>query len=131
MRALDTNILVRLLVKDDAAQSQKVIVALERAEAAGETLYVPILVVLELNWVLSSNYRKSRDEILDCLDQLVHISTLAFESAQVVKDLIAMGRVSSIDLSDLLIGLNARQAGCETTLTFDRHAARSGLFTEL
>jgi predicted nucleic-acid-binding protein len=50
MRAIDTNILVRALVRDDAVQSAKAEALLQ----GDEQLYVPVTVILELEWVLRS-----------------------------------------------------------------------------
>ena len=51
MRAVDTNVLVRALVRDDAAQSAKAEEVLARDE-----VFVPVTVMLELEWVLRSRY---------------------------------------------------------------------------
>ena len=131
MKALDTNILVRLLVKDDPAQSRRAFAALDESEKRREILFVPKVVVLELIWVLSSSYGKSRSEVLDSLESLFNIVWLRFEASEMIRSLIQEARGSTFDLADLLIGLSAQEAGCETTLTFDRQAARSRLFTEL
>ena len=52
MRAIDTNILVRALVRDDAAQTAKA----EALLSSGAELFVPVTVILELEWVLRSRY---------------------------------------------------------------------------
>ena len=76
MIALDTNVIVRFLVRDDEQQAQAVYARLKQAEAARETLFVPLLVVLETIWVLESVYDKSRQEILDSLEDLSNFSIL-------------------------------------------------------
>ena len=59
MIALDTNVLVRFLVKDDEQQAELVRVLFMEAEQRKEPLLVPLLVVLELIWVLESVYEIS------------------------------------------------------------------------
>ena len=56
MKALDTNVLVRFLVKDDAEQAQLVYTLFKQAENQKQQLFVPILVVLETIWVLQAVY---------------------------------------------------------------------------
>jgi len=63
MKALDTNVLIRFLVKDDVRQSGIVYKFFKHAELNNEVLYVPLLVVLEMIWVLESVYKISRHDI--------------------------------------------------------------------
>jgi predicted nucleic-acid-binding protein len=56
---------------------------------------------------------------------------LEVESLDRVHTLITQGRAGAVGLADLWIGLSAREKDCEATLTFDRKAARSGLFEEV
>ena len=131
MRSLDTNILVRFLVGDDPKQSQAAREVVEDAERRREPLFVSLLVVLELIWVLESAYDCSRAAVLDALDRLTAMEPLRFEAVERVQEAIRLGRNGSLGLPDLLIGLTARDLGCETTLTFDKRAARSGLFSPM
>jgi predicted nucleic-acid-binding protein len=69
--ALDTNVLVRFLVEDDAKQSAAAAAVVERAVAADEPLFVSDLVLCETVWVLSGSYRVPRAEIIALLRELV------------------------------------------------------------
>jgi predicted nucleic-acid-binding protein len=129
MKALDTNVLVRLLVRDDERQAQRARQLLLRAQEAETPLLVTDAVVLEVIWVLGSAYAFPRDEILDALELLADFPALRLQSHDVVRQLVRVGRSTRLDLADLLIGLAARNEGCESTLTFDRRLARSELFT--
>lgn len=129
MKALDTNALVRFLVRDDEKQAQAVRRILLQAGQENTTLFVPAAVVLETIWVLSSAYNRSREAILQALEELLALPVLVIEERERVANLCHAAESSSADLADLLIGLASRDAGCETTLTFDRKAARSDLFT--
>ena len=60
MKALDTKILVRFLTKDDGAQAESVYRLFKTAEKNKEVFFVPVLVALELLWVLGSAYGISR-----------------------------------------------------------------------
>ena len=131
MKGLDTNILVRLLVADDAAQTQRVVEKLQSAERGGERFFVAGLVLLELLWVLESAYGCTRDEVLEALDQLSSMPVLRIENLEAIHRTIALGRQSKQDLSDLLIGCCAAANGCTSVLTFDRAATRHALFERL
>lgn len=128
MKALDANLLIRFLVRDDEKQAGVVYSLFKATETKKETLFVPLLVVLEIIWVLESVYEATRDEILDALDAFLSMPILAFEAQPVVRYLIAAARESRTELSDLLLASSARMSGCDHVLTFDKAAARSELF---
>jgi len=126
--ALDTNVLVRFLVRDDEKQAQLVYARFKQAESAREVLFVPLLVVLETIWVLESAYDKSRDEILDSFDELKNMPILEFEKVQVIHSLLSDGRKNNVDLSDLLLALSAQSCGCTGGITFNKKASKFPFF---
>ena len=128
MIALDTNVIVRFLVRDDEKQAQVVYALFKQAESARETFFVSLVVVLETIWVLESAYDKSRKEILESFDELKSMPILEFEEAQVLQDLLSEGRKSNADLSDLLIALAAQSCGCSGGITFDKKASKFPFF---
>ena len=128
MIALDTNVIVRFLVRDDERQAQLVYARLKRAEAAKERLFVPLVVLLETIWVLESAYNMTRNEILGAFEELRQMPIFEFESDRVMEQLLSSGRKIKLDLSDLLIAYSAENSGCDTVLTFDRKASRLSLF---
>jgi len=129
MKALDTNVLVRFLTKDDRAQAERVYHLFKAAEENKEFFFVPVLVVLELVWVLESAYGISRKDILDAFDELLQLTVLEFDAQDAVRAWIADARSSTCDLSDLLIAHYAVLSGeSDQVLTFDKKAAKSGLF---
>jgi predicted nucleic-acid-binding protein len=129
MRALDTNALVRFLVRDDEKQAQAVKKILLDAEIKGETLFIPYAVLLEMIWVLSSVYDYSKKEIVGALENLLIVAVFQIEEHERVANVCRIALKQDIDLADLLIGVTSRDHGCVTTLTFDKKAARSELFT--
>ena len=119
MKALDTNILVRFLVQDDVKQANKVIQLFTKAEQYNEPLFIPILVVLEVIWVLQSAYNVSRQDIVVAISDLLQMQIFEFENQKNLRDFINSANKYSYDLSDILISQTALSAACETTLTFD------------
>jgi predicted nucleic-acid-binding protein len=128
MIALDTNIIVRFLVRDDEKQAQAVYARFKQAEAGREALFVPLMVVLETMWVLESAYEKSRADILDSFEELKSMPILEFEQEEILQSLLSEGRKSNADLSDILIALAARAQGCSGGITFDKKAAKLPFF---
>jgi predicted nucleic-acid-binding protein len=131
MKALDTNLLVRFLVKDDRRQFEAVMELLRKAGKREESYWVSTAVLLEINWVLSRSYGYSRDEILYAFGLLEGLAVLEFECPELLPRLLLEAERANADLADLMIGLCGAAAGCETTLTFGRAAAKSRLFAKL
>ena len=126
MRAIDTNVLVRALVRDDPAQSARA----EQLLAAEEVLYVPVTVVLELEWVLRSRYGYPPRLVARALQGLAALGNVVLgERAAVVA---AAAQVAQgWDFADALH--HALSAGCADFVTLDttlkRLAARGTLVT--
>ena len=131
MKALDTNILVRFLVQDDVKQANKVIQLFTKAEQNKEPLFIPLLVVLEVIWVLQAAYSVSRQDIVLAITNLLQMQAFEFESQSTLREFLISANKYPFDLSDILISQSALSATCETTLTFDKKASRFELFTLL
>ncbi len=128
MKAVDTNVLIRFLVRDDRQQAETVYKRFKKAEQQNEILFVPALIALEMIWVLESVYGIGRQEILDAFEALLAMPVLEFESQPALRKFINLAKKSGTDLPDLLIAAAAESAGCDQILTFDRRASKSGLF---
>lgn len=70
MAALDTNVLVRYVVEDDAAQLAAARRLIRRCIEAGEALCVPVIVALEVEWVLRASFGYAKDDVLGALSSL-------------------------------------------------------------
>ena len=120
MKGLDTNVLVRFLTRDDAAQAghaERKIAALARR---GEAMRIDIVVLCELVWVLRSGYGFDGAAIAGAVEALTETAAFEVEDRELVREAVALQRAGSADLPDCLIGLRNRRSGCDTTLTFDR-----------
>ncbi len=128
MKALDTNILIRFLVRDDEKQAQAVYRLFKNTETRRDTLFVPLLVVLETIWVLEAVYDVGREDILDAFETLLLMPLFVFEDQQAIRAFIASAKDAKADLSDLLIAASASFSGCDSILTFDKTASKIPLF---
>lgn len=124
MPALDTNVLVRYLVEDDVAQAAAAKRLISRCVREGQTLWVPITVVLELEWVLRARYGFAKDEVLRALASLLSAAELGFESEQGLEVALQLFRTGPADFADCLHAALATQAGELPMWTFDKGAAR-------
>lgn len=128
MKGVDTNILIRFLVGDDERQAEKVYRIFKKIESEKNELFVPLLVILELIWVLESVYEIKRAEILDSISELLLMPILQFEHQSTLQQFILAAQKNSCDLPDLLIEHSAKKQGCNKVLTFDKKASRYNLF---
>ena len=123
MIALDTNVLVRYLVDDDAAQVQSA-----HALMAGLTPdrpgFVCREVLVELVWVLDRAYRFPRERIASVIEDLAASAELHVEATNDVIRAADGYRRGQAEFSDRMIAAAARRAGAEALYTFDRQAAQ-------
>ncbi len=123
MIGLDTNVLVRLLVEDDRRQSGRAAGVLREACTAESPGYVNHIVLCELVWVLQARYRFGRAAIAGTVKALSQSSDVRLENPAAVRRALDSFVAGSADFADCLVGILNREAGCGTTLTFDRAAA--------
>ena len=128
MKALDTNVIVRFLVRDDERQAQIVYRIFKQVESNKEVLFVPLLVVIETIWVLESVYEISRQEILESMHDLLLMPILEFEAKSAVQSFVSSAQETKIELSDLLIAHSSKFSGCNCVLTFDKRASKFAFF---
>ena len=116
MRAVDTNILVRYLVKDDDAQSARA-----RDVVGSGAIFVPLTVVLECEWVLRSLYGFSRSVVIAALEAFCGAPGVEVGEAVAVRRAFRLAK-QGLDFAD---ALHLAQAGeCEAFVTFDKRLAR-------
>ena len=124
MPALDTNVLVRYVVQDDSGQLAVAKRLLDRCIAEGQSLYVPVTVTLELEWVLRARFGYVKDDVLQVLSSLFSAAELTFESERALEVALQLYREGSADFADCLHIALAAQAGEQPLWTFDKGAAR-------
>src|SRR4051794_8959823 len=116
MTGLDTNVLVRYLTQDDAAQFEATLRLLNRK---GATFFVPDIVLMELDWVLSGVYEWTREEIAETLARLLTVHNLIFEDEGRIRGALKIVRLGG-DLSDALIAASTQEHGCRVVASFDK-----------
>ena len=119
MRAVDTNLLVRLLVRDDATQ-------VTAAEAFVENgAWVSHLVLVETLWVLDAVYERSAAQIAKAIELLLNHNHLTLQDADVVASALESFQARpSLGFSDCMVLEIARKAGHLPLGTFDKGLAK-------
>ena len=130
MAAFDTNVIVRVLVGDDPAQTRKA----ERAfvaHARGDGVFVSLVVLAEVSWVLAAAYAWDRPTIHERISRLVRTKGVVIEELELVQRALDEYAVGKADLADFLILGKARESASAELLTFDKKLAREGNVTLL
>ncbi len=119
MRAVDTNVLVRLMTRDDARQ----VALAEDFVATGA--WVPHLAVAEATWVLASVYDREPEAIATAVEMLLSHEHLTVQDSETVAAAVAQFRQQPrVGFSDCLMVEVARKAGHTPLGTFNRDLAR-------
>lgn len=128
MTGLDTNVLVRYIMQDDARQSPKATKLMESL-TVDEPGFVSLVSVVELGWVLSYSYALDRGQVAQALELLLRTKTVVMDRADEVTRALRVFKASSADFADCLIERTAASAGCGRTMTFDVGAAKTSGMT--
>ena len=119
MRAVDTNVLVRLITRDDPRQSAAAESYVEKGA------WVSVLVLTEATWVLSTVYELTPREIARTIEMLLNHRDLVLQDAETVVEALELFREKpALGFSDCLILHLARKAGHLPLGTFDRNLAK-------
>ena len=123
--AVDTNVLVRLLTQDDSQQAQAVDRLLARHARNGSLLFVPITVVLELEWVLRSKLSHDKAEFIRTMSAMLTMVEFSFESEHALEQALVDYQEGTADFGEYIHLALARQNEALPFWTFDRKAAKA------
>ena len=124
MIGLDTNVLVRYIMQDDAEQSPlagKLIAGLSEKDGG----FVSLVTLVEIVWVLTACYDLQRSDIVRTVTGLLQSRELVVQYGDVALRAVRFYEAGNADFADCLIDGSGTAAGCQHTVTFDRKAARS------
>ena len=128
MTGLDTNVLVRYVMQDDPRQSLRATRLIESLSAE-DPGFVPVVVLVELVWVLSGSYDLDRTQVATVLATLLRSKELVVDRAELVTQALKRYSTEGADFADALIERLSAAAGCATTVTFDAGAVKSAAMT--
>ncbi|MHB1528178.1 MAG: PIN domain-containing protein [Acidiferrobacteraceae bacterium] len=124
MLGIDTNVLVRFLVRDDNAQFERARKLIKREVSAGRRVFVNQLVIMETEWVLHSRYAVSKHQIIETISGLLDAADVQFEDEPAMEQALFLWKDTTADFADCLIGTKNRRLGCRATASFDSKASK-------
>lgn len=122
MKAIDTNVLLRFVVRDDEMQFAKARDFLG-ARTADDPAFVSLIVLVEFVWTLRQRYGRNRSDTRALVTALLESRELMFEDESEISSIVS--DATEGDLADHFISYCARRAGCASTVTFDSKAAKA------
>ena len=110
MIAIDTNVLLRYLFRDDEAQAERARCIIE----CGERVLITDVVLAETTWTLAGRrYRATRADLIDLINNLLQDSNVRFEDDEVVWSALQAFRRTEADFADALILCKARKTAAD------------------
>ena len=123
MISIDTNVLIRDLVEDDAEQVEATRSLLDSLTIE-DPGFVCREVILEISWVLASDYRFTREQIGEALLRIIGMENLLVETSDDVARSARHYGENNDDFSDLMILEASRRTDALPLYTFDRRLSR-------
>ena len=124
MIGLDTNVLARFLLDDDAAQSPAARNAIQRAVAAGERLVICAPMFLELEWVLRSRNGANKSSTVGLLRLLLELHDVEVIDESALEVALKQHETQNVDFAECLFHSLYVIHGCTSMLSFDKQAQR-------
>ena len=119
MRAVDTNVLVRLIARDDFRQTASAESFIEKGA------WVSVLTLAEAAWVLATVYELSAKDLARAIEMLLNHQNLVLQDSETVAGALELFRAKpALGFSDCLILQLARKAGHLPLGTFDRNLSK-------
>lgn len=128
MIGLDTNVLVRYIVRDDPKQATVATELIEKRCTPEAPGWINLIVVCELTWVLQRAYGRPREDIAGVLETILTSNELKVESADTVWQALRKFRKGTADIADYLIGGGNAMHDAAPTFTFDKKVSSDADF---
>jgi predicted nucleic-acid-binding protein len=120
MIGIDTNILLRLWLNDDAAQNKRIDALLASHGGTPGSLLVTDVVLAEAVWTLKSAFNQDKPAQLLAVRSLLDETAFAFEDREAVAAALSLFEAGSCGFADCLTIAKHARLGCDFTATFDR-----------
>jgi predicted nucleic-acid-binding protein len=130
MIGIDTNVMVRYIVRDDLRQTIVATKYLEKHVSQNNPGFISQIVLCEIVWVLKKAYGCEKKVILQVIEQILNTKEFTIEHADSARQAFADYKKGDADFSDYWIGSANRFHGCDYTVTFDRRALSHPAFRQ-
>jgi predicted nucleic-acid-binding protein len=124
MIGLDTNVIARIVLADDASQTRQAIAMLDAAQQRGEEVSLSLPVVLELEWVLRSAAKLGKTAVITTLRHLLETELLQIENEGALEYALHLYEGSKADFAECLFTAKYRMQGCRAMVNFDAQACK-------
>jgi len=131
MIGIDTNVLVRYLVRDDLEQAQAATKIIEDAIEVDQIIYINCIVLCEMVWVLDSAYDCEKSAIVSLLKKILSAKQFEIEKKSLIWQATDDYSATKADFADCLIGRLNSTIGCNVTYTFDKSLKNIKQFTTI
>src|SRR6202041_2899059 len=125
MLGIDTNVVIRLVISDDAEQTRRARKLVDQAIGRDEPVLASLLVLLESEWVLRSRYGFNREALLSIFRALLESRELSFEDEPALEEALFHWKDSACAFS-LMAGSIGSIPGCTVKLQLGKEAAVCG-----
>ena len=126
MIGLDTNVLARIVLGDDARQTSEALELLRACDESGEVITVSLGVILELEWVLRSVAKLEKSIVIATFKKLLETAPLRIDNEAVLEHALYLygGESAKADFPDCLFSAQYQRMGCRNMASFDMQAQR-------
>jgi len=124
MKAIDTNMLVRIIVKDDVAQGKKALEYIKK----NQPVFISHIVLCEFSCVFVDCYKFKKNELITALENILKTEHFAIENSDIIWGALHEYKHLNADFSDCVIGALAKSQGANKVGTFDKKASNSVFF---
>lgn len=124
MIGLDTNVIARIVLADDAVQTRQAATMLDAAQQRGEEVSLSLPVVLELEWVLRSAAKLGKTAVITTLRHLLETELLQIENEGALEYALHLYEGSRADFAECLFTAKYRMQGCRVMVSFDAQACK-------
>jgi len=124
VRGLDTNVLVRFLLRDDLRQATAARTLIANALDEGEPMVVSLMTLLEAEWVLRTYARFDKSQLVREFLGLLKTRDVLLEDDGVVAQALDLYQTHNADFAECLMIAQYQRLGCTAMLTFDARAAK-------
>jgi predicted nucleic-acid-binding protein len=126
MIGLDTNILARIVLADDALQTNQALELLQTCDESGEEVAVSLSVILELEWVLRSVAKLGKAVVITVFRKLLETAPLRIDNEAALEHALYLydGEGAKADFAECLFSAQYQRMGCRVMASFDEKAQR-------
>lgn len=124
MKFLDANIILRYLTEDIPSEALKCHRLFKDVSEGKETLFTNILVIAEVLWVLSSEYRFARAKVIEGIQKIINTPYINIDNRETILSALDIFDASNIDFIDSYNAAVMLQKGIDTIYSYDKHYDR-------